>query len=68
MADQGAHLGLDQQVLGASINLHDALTGQANVQILGNGPAQAAVAHDHATDALTFKMRRNATAGGFDFR
>ncbi len=68
MADQGAHLSLDQQVLGAPINLHNALAGQADIQIFGNGPAQAAVAHDNAADALTFKMRRYATTGGFDFR
>ncbi|GAO93288.1 hypothetical protein PSA5_11245 [Pseudomonas syringae pv. actinidiae] len=67
MADQRAHFGLNQQVLGAATHLNDALPGQTDVQVFGNGPAQTAITHNHAADTLTFKVRRDATAGGFDF-
>ncbi|EXF43084.1 hypothetical protein BAY1663_04502 [Pseudomonas sp. BAY1663] len=67
MDDQRAGLEADQQVLGAPLNRLDTLTGQAHVQILGNRPAQAPVAHDHPVDALAEEMRRDTAAGSFDF-
>ncbi len=68
MADQATGLGLDQQVLGAAFDALDALAGQTHVQVLGNGPAQTTLAHDHAADALPFEVRGNTAAGSFDFR
>ncbi|MCY1247683.1 hypothetical protein D9M72_610380 [compost metagenome] len=67
VADQGTGLGLQQQVLGATFHLEDALAGEAHVEVLGNGPAQAALAHDHPPDALAFDEGRDAPPGGFDF-
>ena len=68
MGNQGAHLGLDQQVLGAPLDALDALAGQAYIQVFGDRPAQAPLAHDHPTDALPLQIRGNAATGGFDFR
>ncbi|MOA01797.1 hypothetical protein D3C78_1212200 [compost metagenome] len=67
MADQGAALGLDQQVLGAAADMLDALAGQPHVEVFGNRPAQAALAHDHAGHPVALQMRGDTAAGGFDF-
>ncbi|MNP43567.1 hypothetical protein D3C76_1373930 [compost metagenome] len=67
MADQGANLGIEQQVLGTPLDLDETLPGQANVEVLGDRPAQAPVAHDHPADPLAFQVRRNTAPGGFDF-
>ncbi len=39
VADQGAALGANQQVLGTPLHGLDALTGEAHVQVFGDGPA-----------------------------
>lgn len=67
VADQRTGLGAQQQVLGAALDADDALSGQAHVQVFGNRPAQAPLAHDHALDALAFEVGGDAPAGGFDF-
>ncbi|MOA04815.1 hypothetical protein D3C78_1243860 [compost metagenome] len=67
VADQGAGFGPQQQVLGPALHPQDALAGEAHVEVLGNRPAQAALAHDHPADALAFEEGRDAAAGGFDF-
>lgn len=68
VADQTAGLGLDQQVLGAPLHALDTLTGEANVQIFRNRPAQTTLTHDHAADTLPLQVRRYTAASGFDFR
>ncbi|MCY1459082.1 hypothetical protein D9M71_765250 [compost metagenome] len=67
VTDQGAGLGLQQQVLGATLHLDDALAGKAHVEVLGNRPAQAALAHDYPADTLAFEEGCDTPAGGFDF-
>ena len=67
VADQGADLGVDQQVLGPPLDADDALPGQAYVEVLGYRPAQARVSHHHAADTLAYQMGRNPAPGSFDF-
>ena len=68
VADQGADLGIDQKVFGPPLHQHNALPGQAHVQIFGDRPAQAPVTDDDPADFLAFQMRRDSAPGGFDFR
>src|SRR3989338_103228 len=67
VADQTPGFSLDQQVLGTPLDTPDALPGQLDIQIFGNRPAQAPLAHDDTTDTLALKVGSDATAGGFYF-
>ena len=67
MTDQTADFGLDQQVLGAALDALDSLAGQTHVQVFGDGPAQTALTHDDAADALTLEIGGDTAAGSFDF-
>ncbi|MNI89448.1 hypothetical protein D3C73_1468450 [compost metagenome] len=67
MTDQRPDFGIEQQVFGAALDLDETLPGQADIEVLGDRPAQAPVAHDHPIDALAFQVRRNTAPGGLDF-
>ncbi len=67
VTDQRTDLGIDQQVLGPSLDLHDTLPGQPHIEIFRDGPTQAPVADNHTADPLPFQMRRDTAPGGFDF-
>ncbi|MOA16508.1 hypothetical protein D3C78_1367260 [compost metagenome] len=67
VADQRADFGVDQQILGATLDQHNALPRQAHIEVFGDRPAQAPVTHDHPADPLAFQVRGNPATGGFDF-
>ncbi|MNN45426.1 hypothetical protein D3C81_1597620 [compost metagenome] len=67
VADQGADLGIDQQVLGAPLDANDTLPRQPHIQVFGDWPAQAPVTHHHAADPLAYQMGCDTPPGGFYF-
>ena len=67
MADQAATTDIHQQVLGPAADLAEGLVFNLDCQVLGDRPAQTAVAHNQPGDLAAFQMRSDAAAGGFYF-
>ena len=65
--DGGAVGRVDQQVFGATFDGRHGLPRQMAVDILADGPPQAALADSHVGNSLTDDMRLDAAATGFDF-
>jgi hypothetical protein len=65
--DGAAALGVEQQVLGATPHLGNALTRQLATDRGGDGPAQIGAAQRGCHDPPALDVGRDAAAGGFDF-
>ena len=57
----------EQQVLGASADVHDALPGDLARQVARHGPAQPRLVHREPGDAAAANVRREAAPCRFDF-
>ena len=68
MHDQGPAIERDQDVLGAPLDAAHGLMADRSLEIRGDRPAQAAVAHDQLDDAPSSQSGRDAAPGGFYFR
>ena len=67
MQDQAAALEIEQQILGATTQLEDTLTGRQLRQVALDAPAQPRLAHDDLLDDVTGHRRCNAATGRLDF-
>jgi hypothetical protein len=67
VADQGAEVEPEQQIFTAPRQGAHGPAAQGFVQIGGDRPAQASIAHAGAENALVFQVGRQSPAHGFDF-
>jgi hypothetical protein len=68
MQDQRAGIERDQNVFGAPRDAEHGLKAKQRLEIRGDRPAQAALAHHHIDDAPPSQRGRYAAPGGFYFR
>jgi len=66
--DQGAGVEADQEVFRAPLDRTHGLSANGGLEVGGNRPAQAALAHGHIEDAPLEQRGRNPASGRFYFR
>src|SRR5690606_4652607 len=64
--ERGAARGVQQQILAAPLDAIDGRAGEALRERAGHRPAQPALAHDHALDAVPGEYGLDAAARGLD--
>jgi hypothetical protein len=68
MQNESPGVEYDQEVFGSALDAAHGLMQDRGLEVVGDGPAQAAIAYDHVGDAPANERGRNAAAGGLYFR